>query len=157
MQKVVILTVGRLKEKACDALCAEYIKRIGAFARVEVRELPEAPLPADPSPAQIAMALAREARDFRRAIPAGAYTVALCVEGQGMDSPAFAAALEQARSPVLCFLIGGSHGLEEELKREAALRLSFSALTFPHQLFRVMLLEQIYRAYMIQQGRAYHK
>ncbi len=157
MQSVTILAVGKLKERAYDALCAEYIRRLTPFCAVTLTELPEARLPSDPSPAQIAAALADEATRLRRAIPQGAYTVALCVEGKQLSSPAFAETLQKAQAARMAFVIGGSNGLDEAFKREADLRLSFSAMTFPHHLFRVMLLEQLYRAQMITAGRAYHK
>ena len=83
--------------------------------------------------------------------------VALCVEGKQLSSPAFAETLQRAQAARMAFVIGGSNGLDEAFKREADLRLSFSAMTFPHHLFRVMLLEQLYRAQMIAAGRAYHK
>ena len=157
MQSVTILAVGKLKERAYDALCAEYIRRLTPFCAVTMTELPEARLPADPSAAQIAAALADEAARLRRAIPQGAYTVALCVEGKQLSSPAFAETLQRAQAARMAFVIGGSNGLDEAFKREADLRLSFSAMTFPHHLFRVMLLEQLYRVQMITAGRAYHK
>lgn len=157
MQSVHILAVGKLKERAYDALCAEYIRRLSPFYAVTLTELPEARLPEDPSPAQVSAALADEAARLRRALPQGAYTVALCVEGRSLSSPAFAEALSRAQAARLAFVIGGSNGLDEAFKREADLRVSFSAMTFPHHLFRVMLLEQIYRAAMIRSGRKYHK
>lgn len=157
MQSVHILAVGKLKERAYDALCAEYIRRLTPFCAVTLTELPEARLPEDPSAAQIEAALADEAARLRRAIPQGAYTVALCIEGKPLSSVEFAGALERAQAARLAFVIGGSNGLDEGFKREASLRVSFSAMTFPHHLFRVMLLEQIYRAAMINSGRKYHK
>ncbi len=157
MQSVHILAVGKLKERAYDALCAEYIRRLSPFYAVTLTELPEARLPEEPSDAEVRAALADEAARLRRAIPQGTYTVALCVEGKPLSSVEFAQSLDRAQAARLAFLIGGSNGLDEGLKREAALRVSFSAMTFPHHLFRVMLLEQIYRAAMITAGRKYHK
>lgn len=157
MQSITVLCVGKLKEPAYRELCAEYQKRLGAFAQMHVVELPETKLPEAPSPAQITAALAEEASRIRRAIPQGAKTVALCVEGRAYTSPAFAQAVDSLGAAKLVFLVGGSNGLDETLKREAHLRVSFSAMTFPHHLFRVMLLEQLYRAYMITTGRTYHK
>jgi len=154
---VTVIAVGKLKEKEYRALCAEYEKRISGFAQVQLVELPECRLPENPNAAQIAAGLAEEAARIRGKIPSGAFTVACCVEGKALSSPELAQALENARSARLCFLIGGSNGLDESLKREAGLRVSFSAMTFPHHLFRVMLLEQIYRAFTIQAGRSYHK
>lgn len=152
-----IITVGKLKEKAYLTLCDEYVKRLSAFGTVTLTELPEARLPDDPSPAQIDAALADEAARIRRLIPSGSFVAAACVEGKLLSSPELAGAVAGVRSANLIFLIGGSNGLDETLKREADLRVSFSRMTFPHHLFRVMLLEQVYRAFMINAGRKYHK
>lgn len=157
MQTVTVIAVGKMKEKAFVSLCEEYEKRISGFAQVKVVELAEARLPDAPNAKQIEAALADEAVRIRKAIPAGAFVTACCVEGKAMSSPGFARALSGAENARLCFLIGGSNGLDESLKREADLRVSFSAMTFPHHLFRVMLLEQVYRAFMITAGRSYHK
>lgn len=159
MLHVKIICVGKLKEQAYTALCDEYLKRLSRFCRVELVQLEEQRLPEHPSGAQIAEALRREATQIRAAIPRGAYTTALCVEGKSMTSEAFARTLSDITQSAdkFCCLVGGSHGLDEALKREASLRLSFSAMTFPHHLFRVMLLEQIYRAFSINSGSQYHK
>ena len=164
-----ILTVGKLKEKAYLSLCDEYVKRLSAFGTVTLTELPEARLPDDPSQAQIDAALADEAAPgsdrrladeaarIRKLIPSGAFVTALCVEGKELSSPELAEKVAGVQNANMCFLIGGSNGLDEGLKREANLRLSFSRMTFPHHLFRVMLLEQVYRAFMINAGKKYHK
>lgn len=159
MLRIKIICVGKLKEREYMALCEEYRKRLSRFCRAEVVQLEEQRLPDRPSKAQIADALRRESELIRAVIPRGAYTVALCVEGRGMTSEAFAGVIENAglTADTVCFLVGSSHGLDEALKREASLRLSFSAMTFPHHLFRVMLLEQIYRAFAINSGSHYHK
>ena len=152
-----ILTVGKLKEKAYLSLCDEYVKRLSAFGTVTLTELPEARLPDDPSQAQIDAALADEAARIRKLIPSGAFVTALCVEGKELSSPELAEKVAGVQNANMCFLIGGSNGLDESLKREANLRVSFSRMTFPHHLFRVMLLEQVYRAFMINAGKKYHK
>lgn len=159
MLHIKIICVGKLKEREYAALCDEYLKRLSRFCRAEVVQLEEARLPEAPSATQISEALRREAVQIRAAIPAGAHTIALCVEGKGMTSPAFSDYIEKTSLTAdrLCFLVGGSNGLDEDLKREAKLRLSFSDMTFPHHLFRVMLLEQIYRAFSISHGSRYHK
>jgi len=159
MLNVKVICVGKLKEREYTALCAEYCKRLSRYCRIELVQLDEQRLPNDPAPAQIADALRREAEAIRAAIPRGAYTVALCVEGQELSSEALAKKVADVpqTSDKLCFVVGGSHGLDEAFKREASLRLSFSRMTFPHHLFRVMLLEQIYRAFAINGGSQYHK
>ena len=155
-----LICVGKLKEKFYQEACAEYIKRLSAYCRLTVTELPEEKLPAAPSQAQIQQALAREAQAIRAKLPSGASVVALCVEGKERSSEDFARLLAdwaQGGRKHLVFLIGGSCGLDEGLKQEAWLRLSMSPMTFPHHLARVMVLEQLYRAFKISEGSSYHK
>ena len=159
MQSVSVLCVGKLKEKFYADACAEYQKRLGRFCRLNVVELPEQRLPDDPSPAEIAAALEREADDIEEKLPRGA-VIALCVEGRALSSEQLSDTLARYASQgtsQLTFLIGGSFGLAERVKARADLRLSMSPMTFPHHLARVMLLEQIYRAYQIRSGSKYHK
>ncbi len=160
MQKVTILCVGKLKERFYIDAAAEYAKRLSRFCKLELIELAEERLPEDSSPAQLDAALAREAAALRSRLPASAVRVALCVEGELRSSEALAAWINRSASQGeshLAFLIGSSFGLHPSLKAEAALRLSMSPMTFPHHLARVMLLEQIYRAYQINAGSRYHK
>ncbi len=160
MQRITIICVGKLKERFYTEAAAEYQKRLQRHCKLEILELPEQRLPEDPSPAQIEQALRREADAIRGKLPAGAALVALCIEGKTMSSEALANQIGRwAGSGVshLVFLIGGSVGLHPSLKEQAALRLSMSPMTFPHHLARVMLLEQIYRAYQILEGSRYHK
>ena len=160
MQKVTVLCVGKLKEKFYVDAAAEYAKRLSRFCRLELVELPEERLPEDPSPAQIEAALLKEAAAIRSRLPAGAVLVALCVEGELRSSEALArqmAAWAGQGVSQLVFLIGGSFGLHPSIKGSAKLRLSMSPMTFPHHLARVMVLEQIYRAYQINAGTRYHK
>ncbi|MCD8374683.1 MAG: 23S rRNA (pseudouridine(1915)-N(3))-methyltransferase RlmH [Oscillospiraceae bacterium] len=160
MLSVKLICVGKMKEKHfCDAF-DEYSKRLGAFCRFEVDEIAEQRLPDSPSAAISAAALKREAEAIRKKLPSGAAVTAMCVEGREMSSPQLAAYIAKTASggtSRLCFLVGGSFGLDEELKREASLRLSMSAMTFPHHLARVMLAEQLYRAFTINAGARYHK
>lgn len=160
MQKVTVLCVGKLKERFYTEACAEYQKRLTRYCRLEVIELPEQRLGEDPAPAEIAQALAREAETIRSRLPKSGMAVALCVEGKQMSSEEFSRTLSDAAARGVSqasFLIGGSFGLAENIKRECALRLSFSPMTFPHHLARVLLLEQLYRACQIEQGTRYHK
>ena len=160
MQKVTVLCVGKLKEKFYIDAAAEYAKRLSRFCKLELVELPEERLPEDPSPAQIEAALLKEAAAIRAKLPAGAALVALCVEGELRSSEALArqmAAWAGQGVSQLVFLIGGSFGLHPSIKGSAKLRLSMSPMTFPHHLARVMVLEQIYRAYQINAGTRYHK
>lgn len=160
MQKVTVLCVGKLKEKFYIDAAAEYAKRLSRFCKLELVELPEERLPEDPSPAQIEAALLKEAAAIRAKLPAGAALIALCVEGELRSSEALAqqmAAWAGQGVSQLVFLIGGSFGLHPAIKGSAKLRLSMSPMTFPHHLARVMVLEQIYRAYQINAGTRYHK
>jgi len=156
MRRVKLICFGRLKEPHWRAACAEYEKRLGPWCRLETVELPPAALPDEPSPAQIEQALAAEAKLAGEKIVRGAGVAALCVEGRQMSSAQFAAWLD-AQSNEIALLIGSSFGLHESIKTQAQLRLSLSHMTFPHQLARVMLLEQLYRASQIQTGGKYHK
>ena len=160
MQKVTVLCVGKLKEVFYAAAVAEYQKRLHRHCKLEIIELPEQRLPEAPSPAEIEQALAREASLLEERLPKGGAVIALCIEGTEMSSEALAGKLAQfasAGASQLTFLIGGSFGLHPRIKQRAELRLSMSPMTFPHHLARVMLLEQIYRAYQINAGTRYHK
>ena len=160
MLNVTMLCVGKMKEPHYVAAFEEYRKRLGAYCRFTLTEIGEQRLPEAPSDKEVAAALEREAVEITKAIPAGAYTVALCVEGRQMSSPALAAhigGLQTAGRSRLCLIVGGSCGLAERVKQAADLRLSMSEMTFPHHLFRVMLAEQLYRALNILEGGKYHK
>ena len=160
MLSVTLLCVGKLKEPYFRSAVEEYQKRLGAFCRFSVEELTEQRLPEDPSEKEIAAALDREAAELARRIPEGAAVCCFCVEGKPLSSEELSAQLGRWQSggkSRVCFVIGGSFGLSEALKRRADLRLSVSKMTFPHHLFRVMAAEQIYRAFTILEGRKYHK
>ena len=160
MQKITVLCVGKLKEKFYLGAAAEYGKRLRRLCRLEIIELPESRLPEEPSPAQIQQALAAEAEAIRAKLPKGGAVAALCIEGDTCSSEEMSRKMQRlavSGKTQLTFLIGGSVGLSEELKRQADWQLSMSPMTFPHHLARVMLLEQIYRACQIQQGTKYHK
>lgn len=159
MQRITVLCVGKLKEKFYADAAAEYCKRLSRYCKIEVTELPETRLPEDPSPAEIKKALAAEANAIRQKLEGGA-VVAMCIEGQTCSSEALSkklAAFALEGKSKMTFLIGGSFGLDETLKKQADWRLSMSPMTFPHHLARVMLLEQIYRACQITEGTRYHK
>ena len=160
MQKVTLICVGKLKEKFYAQATAEYAKRLSRFCKLEIVELPESRLSDSPSPAEISQALTAEAALIEAKLPKGSALVAMCIEGEELSSPQLAVKMRQfAVSGVsnLTFLIGGSVGLSPAIKAQADFRLSMSPMTFPHHLARVMLLEQIYRAYQINAGTKYHK
>ena len=160
MQKVTLICVGKLKEKFYAQATAEYAKRLSRFCTLTIVELPESRLSDSPSPAEISQALTAEAALIEAKLPKGSALVAMCIEGEELSSPQLAEKMRQfAVSGVsnLTFLIGGSVGLSPAIKAQADFRLSMSPMTFPHHLARVMLLEQIYRAYQINAGTKYHK
>ena len=142
MQRVTVLCVGKLKEKFYLEAAAEYVKRLQRFCKLELVELPESRLPESPSPAEVQRALAAEAAAIRERLPKGGAVIALCIEGKPCSSVELSRRMEE---------------LAESLKRQADWRLSMSPMTFPHHLARIMLLEQIYRAYQISAGTKYHK
>ncbi|MBQ8868797.1 MAG: 23S rRNA (pseudouridine(1915)-N(3))-methyltransferase RlmH [Oscillospiraceae bacterium] len=160
MLAVTVICIGKLKESFFREAAAEYQKRLSRFCSFNIKELAEAPLPENPSDAQVAAALKKEGEAVINEIPSGAYSVALCVEGKQLSSPELAEKIEgvalSGKSNV-CFIIGSSFGLSDEVKQKCDLKLSFSKMTFPHQLFRVLLLEQIYRAFSITNKMKYHK
>ena len=160
MLNIKIICVGKLKEKFWASAAQEYVKRLGPSCHLEIEELPESRLPAEPSAAEVEAALKKEGESIALRIPSGAVTVALCIEGREMDSVRFSQFLElcavKGRSRI-CFLIGGSMGLHDAVKDKADLKMSMSPMTFPHHLARIMLLEQLYRGFQIQSGSKYHK
>lgn len=160
MLSVRLICVGKLKEKFYREACAEYEKRLKGYCKLEIVELNEQRLPDRPAQAEIDAALRREADAIRAKIPNGAMVIAMCIEGKQQSSEQLAATLTDGMNrgvSQLCILIGGSCGLDEQLKRSASLRLSMSPMTFPHHLARVMVLEQVYRALNIAAGGKYHK
>ena len=160
MLRIRLICVGRLKERFYTEAAAEYQKRLGAFCRLEPVELPEERLSAKPSQAEIDAALRKEAAEIEKALLKDAKLVCLCVEGEAYSSEEFSAFLtktEMDARPQICFVIGGSCGLDAGLKQKADLCLSMSEMTFPHHLARVMLLEQLYRGFQIREGTKYHK
>lgn len=159
MLKINILCIGKLKEEYWRAACAEYAKRLRPYCHFSIQELPECRLPGKPSRAQISASLEKEGKRILSATEDSA-TIALCIEGNRLSSEQFAEKLERMseNSPGrIDFIIGSSYGLSESVKRKAALCLSFSPMTFPHQLARVLLCEQIYRAFQINTHGKYHK
>lgn len=160
MLRVQILCVGNLKEGYWRDACAEYAKRMQAFCKFSVTEIAEARLPDAPSAAQIAQSLEAEGKQILAKIPASAAVVALCIEGKPLSSTQLAEKIQQfannGKSDIV-LIIGGSFGLSDAVKARADFRLSMSPMTFPHQLARVMVSEQIYRAFQIMNGGKYHK
>ena len=159
MTRITLISVGTLKEDYLKDAVGEYKKRLSQYARVDEVNIKEVPIKNEDSDAEIAKALDAEADKIIAAMPTDSYKIALCVEGTQYDSERLAGVISAAndKSGKISLVIGSSHGLSERVKRECDLRLSVSKMTFPHQLFRVMLLEQIYRAFKIHEGSTYHK
>ena len=183
MLNIKIICVGKLKEKFYTDASKEYEKRLSGHCKLEILELPEYRLPSgyairgvtghhglapgDCSTREengrdtlVALALEKECSAIMDKLPAGALTAALCVEGQEMDSIELSEFLSECAirsASRICFIIGGSFGLHDSIKNNADIRLSMSKMTFPHNLARIVLLEQIYRAFQISEGGKYHK
>lgn len=159
MIKVKIIALGRLKEKFLTSACDEYKKRLSGYCSLEICELEPVKLPDKPSDSQISKALEKEAELITAKIPSGSTVFAMCIEGKQLSSEGLAEKIKNASDmgQNIVFIIGSSYGLNEKIKLAADFKLSVSQMTFPHQLFRVMLLEQIYRGFKINEGSAYHK
>ena len=155
-----LVCVGRLREKFYAAAAEEYLKRISRFGKIEVIELPDLPEPANASDADRGRVMEKEGESIMARLKPGDRVIALCIDGPQLDSEAFAAHLaenELRYGGRQVFVIGGSLGLSPAVRRRADEKLSFSKMTFPHQLARVILLEQLYRACKINAGEKYHK
>lgn len=160
MLNVKLICVGKMREKFYIDAFEEYRKRLQAYCRLELAEITEQRLSDRPAEKEITAALEREGQEILKSVPADAYLVALCVEGKQMPSEGMAeliAARENSGKPKLCFVIGGSFGLSPTVKARADRKLSMSQMTFPHHLARVMLVEQVYRGFKINEGSQYHK
>ena len=160
MLAVRLICVGKMREKYFIEAFNEYAKRLQAYCRFECVELAEQRLSEAPSEGEIRAALSREASEIMKNIPQDAYVTALCVEGKQMPSEKMGRLIserENSGRPKLCFIVGGSFGMDEAVKRRADMKLSMSEMTFPHHLARVMLAEQIYRGFKINEGSRYHK
>lgn len=160
MFDITLIAVGKLKEKFYLAAVDEYSKRLQAFCRFHLIELPETRLPEEPNSSEIAAGLAKEAELIRQKLPKGAFVCVLTPEGKLLSSEQLAQKLQEVKlcgKSSACFIIGSSFGMAPEIKQLADLRLSMSPMTFPHHLARVMVLEQLYRAESIQAGTRYHK
>ena len=161
MLNVNLIVVGKLKESYLREACAEYVKRLNAFCKLTITELPESKLPDSPSEKEIFTALANEGKSIAAILNGKAcYNITMCIEGKQLSSEKFAekiGSISVEGKSTLNIVIGSSHGISEDVKKMSDLRLSMSEMTFPHQLARVMVLEQIYRAFQILNGGKYHK
>ena len=155
-----VISVGKLKEKYWRDAVSEYAKRLGAYCSVEIIEVRESRLPANPSAADEAAVKEAEGKDILHHISKGDYVITLEIKGKKLSSEQLAdkmANLALDGNSSIAFVIGGSLGLSPEVSRRADFKLSFSDMTFPHQMMRVILLEQIYRSFKINRNETYHK
>ena len=160
MRAIKLICVGKLKEKFYLSAAQEYEKRMKGYCQFHLIELPEVRLPDDPSPAEISAGLEKEAETIFAKIPKGAWFCVLTPEGKELSSESFAQKLSEVKlsgKSSACFLIGSSFGISPRVKAKADFKLSMGKMTFPHQIARIMLLEQLYRASQISMGTRYHK
>ncbi|WP_369350826.1 23S rRNA (pseudouridine(1915)-N(3))-methyltransferase RlmH [Streptococcus hillyeri] len=158
--KLKLITVGKLKEKYLKDGIAEYQKRLGRFCKLEMVELPDEKTPDKASESENQAIMAKEAERILAKISDREFVIALAIEGDQFPSEKFSQILDDITVKGysnLTFIIGGSLGLSPSVKKRANLLMSFGKLTLPHQLMKLVLIEQIYRAFMIQQGSPYHK
>ncbi len=158
--QITLIAVGKIKEKYLRDAVAEYEKRLSRYGKLKIIEVADEKTPEDAGALQEEKIRGKEGERILKHLPEDAYVVTLEIEGKMLDSVQFSGKMEQlgvqGRSHI-CFIIGGSLGLGKEVRQRSDYALSFSKMTFPHQLMRVILLEQIYRAYRIQMNEPYHK
>lgn len=160
MQKITLITVGRLKEDYLRIAAAEYQKRLSGYCVFTEQVLEPVRLSGSPSKAAISAALEKEGEDILAKLPRGCFKVALCVEGKQLTSEQLAEKIAENATfggGQMAFIIGSSYGLAPKVKQACDLKLSMSAMTFPHRIAHIMLLEQLYRGFSILAGSKYHK
>lgn len=160
MLRIHIIHVGTLKEKYLSDAVAEYEKRLSAYCCINNISIKEERLSDKPSDSEVANAIKKEGERILAALPQRSYNIAMCVEGKQLSSEKFSECISSVANDGfsdICLIIGGSDGLSEKVKASCRMRLSVSEMTFPHQLMRVILLEQLYRAFNIAAGGKYHK
>lgn len=157
--KIAILCVGKIKEKFFTDAVSEYIKRISRFASVEITEVKDEKIPENASFKETEAILEKEGAAILSKTPKNSYKIAMCIEGKQLSSTELSEELDKIKQTSSCvtFIIGGSLGLSQAVKSASDMLLSFGKITLPHQLMRVVLTEQLYRAFKISAGEAYHK
>lgn len=158
--KISIICVGKVKEKFYRDAIDEFSKRLGRYCKLEIIEVADEKTTEDASDTEISIVKEKEGNRLLKYIKEDAYVVCLCIDGKQLDSEELSEKIEKLGvqgTSHICFVIGGSLGLSDEVVKKADYKLSFSKMTFPHQLMRVILLEQIYRAYRIMHNEPYHK
>ena len=156
---ITIICAGKIKEKYFTAAIDEYSKRMSRFAKFSIIELPDEKIPDNASEREEESIKSKEGKAMLSKMRDSDYVVAMCIEGTQLDSVELAQRIEKIsmNSSSIVFVIGGSLGLSDEVKKRANLRLSFGKITLPHQLMRVVMCEQIYRAFKINNNEQYHK
>lgn len=159
MIKIRIISVGKIKEKEMNSIIKEYEKRLSGLAAFESVVIDDCPVKDNPSEADIERVLKTEAEKIEKQLNARNLPVAMCIEGKKLTSEDLASFISKNSMtfPGIDFIIGSSHGIHESIKKKAQLKLSMSDMTFPHNLARLMLTEQLYRAFKINSGASYHK
>ena len=160
MMNINFIVLGKLKEKYMKDFAIEYEKRLSAYSRVTVTELEPIKLSDNPSQAEIDNALNKETQMILSKIPKGSYVFAMCIEGKQLSSEELSQKLEDialSGKSTVTFIIGSSFGLSDQIKKIADFKFSMSKMTFPHKLARIMLTEQVYRAFSISNNAKYHK
>ncbi|WP_010531330.1 23S rRNA (pseudouridine(1915)-N(3))-methyltransferase RlmH [Lentibacillus jeotgali] len=155
-----IIAVGKLKEKYLKQGIDEYLKRLGPYAKVQIKEVADEKAPENMSDADMQEVKRKEGERILSHISQDTYVITLDINGKMLTSEKFAAELDKLATygkSKIAFVIGGSVGISEEVQKRSDLALSFSKLTFPHQMMRMILLEQVYRAFRIMRGEPYHK
>ena len=158
--KIKIICVGKLKEKYLKDGILEYTKRLSRFCKIEIIEVNDEKIPDNASKSQEDIVIRNEGEKILKHIQKGEYIISLCVEGKNISSTDLADNLKSitlSGNSTIAFIIGGSLGIDEKIKNMSDYKLSFSKMTFPHQLMRLILLEQIYRAFKINSNEEYHK
>jgi len=158
--KISIISVGKLKEKYLKQGIDEYLKRLGPYAKVEIIEVPDEKAPENLSKAEELEVMQKEGTRIMDKLSTDTYVVTLEIKGKQLTSEELAAKIDELATygkSKIAFVIGGSLGLSEEVMKRSDMALSFSKMTFPHQLMRLVLLEQVYRAFRINRGEPYHK
>lgn len=157
--KITIIAVGKIKEKFFSDAVLEYKKRISRFSSVEIVEIKDEKIPENASQREALLVLEKEGDAILAKLPKNSFKIAMCIEGTAVGSTEFSEILDKIKlqNSEIVFIIGGSLGLSDKVKSTADMRLSFGKITLPHQLMRVVLLEQIYRAFKISANETYHK
>lgn len=157
--KITVISVGKIKEKFFKDAVLEYQKRISRFAVLDIVEIKDEKIPENASQKEIDIVLEKEGTQILTKIPKNSFTIAMCIEGEELSSTEFSKKLDNIKSSNsnISFIIGGSVGLWEKVKSASDIKLSFGKITLPHQLMRVVLLEQLYRAFKISANENYHK